>query len=41
MKLVHYTNRSLFTLGFVLLVVWGFLFYLTIMDEVMDETDDT
>ena len=41
MKLVHYTNRSLFILLFFLMGAWGLLFYFTIIDEVMDETDDT
>lgn len=41
MKLLHYTNRSLSILLFILLGIWGALFYYTIIDEVMDETDDT
>lgn len=41
MKLVHYTNRSLSILLFFLMGIWGVFFYFTIIDEVMDETDDT
>lgn len=41
MKLLHYTNRNLSILLFFLLGIWGALFYYTIIDEVMDETDDT
>lgn len=40
MKLIHYTNRNLFILLFFLIGGWGFFFYLTIIDEVTDETDD-
>lgn len=41
MKLLHYTNRSLSILLFFLMGIWGVCFYFTIIDEVMDETDDT
>lgn len=40
MKLIHYTYLRLFALLFILLSVWGVLFYFTMMHEVMDETDD-
>lgn len=41
MKLLQYTNRKLFFLLFFLLGIWGVFFYITVIDEVMDETDDT
>lgn len=41
MKLLHYTNRNLSILLFFLMGIWGLFFYLTIIEEVMDETDDT
>lgn len=41
MKLLHYTYRKLSLLLLLLMAVWGVLFYYTIIDEVMDETDDT
>ena len=41
MKLLHYTYRKLSLLLFLLMSVWGILFYYAIMDEVVDETDDT
>ena len=41
MRLIHYANRNLSVLLLVLMGVWGTLFYFTIIDEVMDETDDT
>lgn len=41
MKLLHYTYRQLSFWLFVLMAIWGTLFYYTIVDEVMDETDDT
>lgn len=41
MKLLHYTYRKLSLLLFLLMAVWGVLFYYAIIDEVMDETDDT
>lgn len=41
MKLLHYTYRKLSLLLFVLMAVWGVLFYYAIIDEVIDETDDT
>lgn len=40
MKLVYYTYRKISLLLFVLMAVWGTLFYYTIIDEVVDETDD-
>lgn len=41
MKLLHYTYRKLSLLLLVLMAVWGVLFYYAIVDEVIDETDDT
>lgn len=41
MKLLHYTYRKLSLLLFLLMAVWGVLFYYAILDEVVDETDDT
>lgn len=41
MKLLHYTYRKLSLLLFLLMAVWGVLFYYAIIDEVVDETDDT
>ena len=41
MKLLHYTYRKLSLLLFLLMAAWGVLFYYAIIDEVMDETDDT
>ena len=41
MKLLSYTYRKLALLLFLLMAVWGGLFYYAIIDEVVDETDDT
>ena len=41
MKLVYYTYRKISLLLFVLMAVWGVLFYYAIIDEVVDEKDDT
>ena len=41
MKLLSYTCRKLALLLFLLMAVWGVLFYYAIIDEVVDETDDT
>lgn len=41
MKLLHYTYRKLSLLLFLSMALWGILFYYAIMDEVIDETDDT
>ena len=41
MKLIHYTYRKLSLLLLLLMAVWGILFYYAIIDEVVDETDDT
>lgn len=41
MKLLHYTYRKLSLLLLLLMAVWGVLFYYAIIDEVVDETDDT
>lgn len=41
MKLLSYTYRKLSLLLFLLMAVWGVLFYYAIIDEVVDETDDT
>ena len=41
MKLLSYTYRKLALLLFLLMAVWGVLFYYAIIDEVVDDTDDT
>lgn len=41
MKLLPYTLRKLSIWLLLFMAVWGALFYFTIIDEVMDETDDT
>lgn len=41
MKLLQYTYWKLFPFLLLLLTIWGVLFYLTILDEVTDETDDS
>lgn len=41
MRLLHYTYRKLSLLLFLLIAVWGVLFYYAILEEVVDETDDT
>ena len=41
MKLLSYTYRKLALLLFLLMAVWGVLFYYAIIDEVVDETDYT
>ena len=41
MKLLSYTYRKLALLLFLLMAVWGVLFYYAIIDEVVGETDDT
>lgn len=41
MKLLHYTYRKLSLLLFMLMAVWGVLFYYAVIEEVVDETDDT
>ena len=41
MKLLSYTYRKIALLLFLLMAVWGVLFYYAIIDEVVDETDDT
>ena len=38
MKLLSYTYRKLALLLFLLMAVWGVLFYYAIIDEVVDET---
>ena len=40
MRLLRYTHLNLSVLLFLLLGGWGTFFYFTIIDEVMDETDD-
>ena len=40
MKLIRYTHFNISLLLFVLLSIWGGLFYYTVITEVMDETDD-
>lgn len=41
MKLVHYTYRKLSVYLLMLMAIWGVLFYYMVVDEVLDETDDT
>ena len=41
MKLSHYTLRHLFLPMLLLFAVWGWVFYLMVLHEVEDETDDT
>lgn len=41
MKLLHYTYRKLSLMLLLLMAVWGVLFYYAIIEEVIDETDDT
>ena len=41
MKLVHYTYRKLSVYLLLLMAIWGTLFYYMVVDEVLDETDDT
>lgn len=40
MQLLRYTHRGLSAVMFILMAIWGILFYFAIIDEVMDETDD-
>lgn len=40
MNLLHYTHRGLALVMLALMALWGMLFYFTMLDEVMDETDD-
>ena len=39
MKLLSYTYRKLALLLFLLMAVWGVLFYYAIIDEVVDDPD--
>lgn len=41
MRLIHYTLRNLFVPIGLLFAAWGFVFYLLILHEVEDETNDT
>ena len=41
MRLLYYTYRNLAFWLLALLAVWGTLFYYAMMDEIMDETDDS
>lgn len=41
MKLLHYTFRQISVLLFILMSVWGVFFYYAILEEVVDETDDS
>lgn len=41
MKLIHYTLRNLFIPILAIFAIWGWVFYLLILHEVQDETDDT
>lgn len=40
-RLLHYTYRKLLALSLLLMALWGVLFYYAIMEEVVDETNDT
>lgn len=40
MKLLYYVNRNFFIFLLFLIGIWGVLFYFTIIEEVIDETDD-
>lgn len=40
MNLLRYTHRGIAAVMFVLMALWGVLFYFAILEEVMDETDD-
>ena len=40
MRLLGYTYRKLSLWLLLLMAIWGALFYYTIIDEVVDETDD-
>lgn len=41
MRLLHYTFRQLALLFVLLMTGWGILFYYAVVEEVVDETDDT
>lgn len=41
MKLLHYTYRKLSFFMLLFMAVWGVLFYYAIIEEIVDETDDT
>ncbi|MEG1556214.1 MAG: HAMP domain-containing sensor histidine kinase, partial [Bacteroidales bacterium] len=41
MKLFEYTYKTISLILFVLLSIWGAIFYTTMIKEVIDETDDT
>ena len=41
MKLLHYTFRQISVILFILMGIWGVLFYYALLDEVTDETDDS
>lgn len=41
MKLLHYTFRQISVILFILMGIWGVLFYYAILEEVTDETDDS
>lgn len=41
MNLLKYINRHMSVFLIILMGIWGIFFYYTIIDEVMDETDDT
>lgn len=40
MKLLHYTYRNLFLFLLAVFSLWGALFYYTMLEEIIDETDD-
>lgn len=41
MKLLHYTYRKLLFFMLLFMTIWGVLFYYAIIEEIVDETDDT
>lgn len=41
MKLIHYTISKLSIVLVIILAVWAYLFYFNILDEILDETDDS
>ncbi|MDH6358577.1 HAMP domain-containing sensor histidine kinase [Parabacteroides sp. PF5-9] len=41
MKLIHYTIRNLFVPLLIIMTVWAFVFYILVLHEVNDETNDT
>ena len=41
MKLIHYTISKLSVVLIIILSTWACLFYFNILDEILDETDDS